>query len=77
MPVSEPERCVISVDRSGSHCSDPITVVTVTLEYLRGSFKGWRAISAIDETGEPISLSQEEALFAEYMAAHGMDETGR
>lgn len=76
MPVSEPEQCIISVDRSGSHCSDPITAITVTLECL-GNFVTWRAISAIDENGEPVSLSQEEALFAEHMAAHGMDETGR
>lgn len=74
--MSDPEQCVISVDRSGPRCSDPITAVTVTLECLDDCVT-WRAVSAIDETGEPVSLSQEEALFAEYMAAHGGDETGR
>ncbi len=55
--------------------SEPFMALTVVLRGA-GDHEGWEVTTAIDEDGDPVTLTETETLLARCLAAAGVDETG-
>ena len=54
-----------------------LTVMLAKTFDLDRSYNQWIVLIALDEAGEPIELTPEEALQARCAAAYGLDEAGQ
>ena len=56
--------------------SEPFMALTVALRGAGEANEGWEVTTAIDEDGDPVTLTETETLLARCLAAAGVDETG-